>query len=152
MAFVAGCSLPNPLPYVVVTFSMGSVLNPALVGITSGLGAGFGGTLVYLYGRGGRWFLPKISFLTPSTDQTASPKVSRFLEWARRRGSIVVFIMSVMFNPIFAPMAVAMGTLRFPVSKFFLMCLMGNTVKSLLIAYCGYFGLGTLLRWLGVGV
>jgi len=147
--FIAGSSIPLPLPYLVVTFTFGGVLNPALVGVASGLGAGIGGTLVYLFGRGGRRLLPQLGFLSPDPDKPPSPRVARFHDWAHRKGSVVVFIMSAMLNPAFAPMAITMGALRFRLLKFFLWCSAGNIVKSLFIAYCGYFGLGTLLRWLG---
>ena len=150
--FIAGSSLPLPLPYLVVTFTLGGVLNPALVGVASGLGAGIGGTLVYLFGRGGRRFFPKLGLLNPETEQTPSPRMARFLEWAHLRGSVVVFVMSVMLNPMFAPMAITLGAIRFRLAKFFLWCTAGNIVKSVFFAYCGYFGLGTLLRWLGVDV
>jgi len=155
VSFLAGCSLPNPLPYIVVVFTVSTVLNPALVGVTSGLGAGIGGTLVYLAGRGGRKFFPKIGFLSPNTSGTsvsASRWTSRIVDWAQHRGVIVVFIISAVFNPIFAPVAIALGTLRFRLWKFFLTCWVGNTVKSLVIAYCGYFGLGALFRWLGINI
>lgn len=145
--FFAGSSLPMPLPYLVVTFTFGGVLNPALVGTASGLGAGIGGTLVYLFGRGGRRFFSNVRLF--SVNETPSPRVSRFLNWAQKRGSVVVFIMSAMLNPAFAPMAITMGALRFRLLTFFLFCSAGNVVKSLFIAYCGYFGLGALLRWLG---
>lgn len=151
--FLAGSSLPLPLPYLVVTFTLGGVLrpigvlSPVLVGLASGLGAGIGGTLVYLFGRGGR----SLFFGTFSTDnggRQPSPRMAKFLEWAHCRGSVVVFFMSVMLNPAFAPMAIAMGAMRYRLAKFFLWCTAGNVVKSLFIAYCGYFGLGTLLKWL----
>ena len=145
--FFAGSSLPIPLPYLVVTFTFGGVLNPALVGAASGLGAGIGGTLVYLFGRGGRRFFSKVRLF--SVKETPSPRVSKFIEQAHKRGSVVVFIMSAMLNPAFAPMAITMGALRFRLLTFFLWCSAGNIVKSLVIAYCGYFGLGALLRWLG---
>jgi len=150
--FLAGSSLPLPLPYLVVTFTLGGVLNPALVGVASGFGAGIGGTLVYLFGRGGRKLLPKFGLFSPDSNQAPSPRVSRLLDWAERRGSLVVFIMSAMLNPMFAPMAITLGALRFRLTKFFLWCSAGNIVKSLFIAFCGYYGLGTLLRWLGVNI
>lgn len=152
VGFLAGSSLPLPLPYLVVTFTFGGVLNPLLVGVASGLGAGIGGTLVFLFGRGGRKLLPKFGILSPDSNQPPSPRVARLLGWAERRGSIVVFIMSAMLNPMFAPMAITMGALRFRLTKFFFWCSAGNIVKSLFIASCGYYGLGTLLRWLGVNI
>lgn len=152
VGFLAGSSLPLPLPYLVVTFTLGGVLNPALVGVASGLGAGIGGTLVYLFGRSGSRLLPKLGIPSPDSGQPPSPRVARLLDWAHRRGSIVVFLMSAMLNPMFAPMAITMGALRFRLAKFLLWCSAGNIVKSLFIASCGYYGLGTLLRWLGINI
>ncbi len=154
--FIAGCSLPVPLPYLVVTFTLGGMLNPALVGGASGIGAGIGGTVFYLFGHGGRRFLLGIDFSSNFSSNTGGIRgaiahwMSRVVGWAERRGSVVVFVMSAMFNPFFVPMAIAMGTTRFRLAKFLFWCVTGNVVKSLFIAYCGYFGLGTLLRWLGL--
>ena len=49
-------------------------------------------------------------------------------------------------------MAITMGMLHFRLWKFFVLCWAGNTVKSLAIAYAGYFGLRSLLHWIGVEV
>jgi len=57
--------------------------------------------------------------------------------------------MSAMLNPVFAPMAIALGAMKFRASKFFIMCVAGNMVKALVVAYAGYLGVGSLLRWLG---
>jgi membrane protein YqaA with SNARE-associated domain len=147
IGFVAGISVPLPISYLLMTFTLGGILNPVIVGTAGGLGAGIGGTLVYLLGRGGRRFFPGIKAY--SVDQEASNKLTvRFVNWAQKRGSIVVFVMSAMFNPVFAPMAIAMGALRFRLAKFFLMCVAGNVLKGLLVSYAGYLGLGTLLRWI----
>jgi membrane protein YqaA with SNARE-associated domain len=147
IGFVAGISVPVPISYLLMTFALGGILNPAMVGIAGGLGAGIGGTLVYLLGRGGRRFFPGVKAY--SVDQEASNKLTaRFVNWAQKRGSIVVFVMSAMFNPVFAPMAIAMGALRFRLAKFFLMCVAGNIFKGLLVSFAGYLGLGTLLRWI----
>jgi len=151
-AFLAGSSLPMPLPYIVVTFTLGGVSDPLLVGLVSGLGAGIGGTLVYLSGRGGRRLFIGSGLFTHDINEADPSWIDRTVDWARRRGSIVIFIMSALINPLFAPMAVAMGALKFRTGKFFLMCWAGNTVKSLFISYCGYFGLGALFGWLGLGI
>ncbi|MCJ7769838.1 MAG: hypothetical protein MUO92_05160 [Dehalococcoidales bacterium] len=60
--------------------------------------------------------------------------------------------MSAALNPVFFPMALAIGASRFQMWRFFTMCWAGNTVKSMIIAYLGYFGLGSLLRLLGIEV
>ena len=68
----------------------------------------------------------------------------------QRRGSLTVFLMSAITNPLFYPFALTVGTLRFGLAKFFLLCWAGKTVKGIAIAHIGYFGLGYLLRWIGV--
>ena len=155
VSFFAGCSLPNPFPYIVVVFTLSSVLNPAFVGLVSGLAAGIGGTLVYIAARGGSKLLARFKIFSPDTNEDSDSKIVRLMArmqaWAKRRGSIVVFFMSAMFNPLFLPMTFGMAVLRFQAWKFFLWCWAGNTVKSLFVAYCGYYGLGSLLRWAGVG-
>ena len=167
IGLLTGFALPLPVPYMVITFIFGGLLHPALVGASCGLGLGIGGTLLYLTGRGGRKFFPWSNVFAfannPSNDALPSSRISRLLtrllRWARiprimdiakRRGSLVVFLMSAAINPFFVPMAIGMGTLRFRLWKFFLMCWAGQTVKSIAIAYCGYLGLGIALRWLQI--
>ena len=167
IGLLTGFALPLPVPYMVITFIFGGLLHPALVGASCGLGLGIGGTLLYLTGRGGRKFFPWSNVFAfannPSSDALPSSRISRLLtrllRWARiprimdiakRRGSLVVFLMSAAINPFFVPMAIGMGTLRFRLWKFFLMCWAGQTVKSIAIAYCGYLGLGIALRWLQI--
>lgn len=147
-----GATVIIPVPSLVVQFSMGAVLNPAIVGAVAGLGSAVGGTLVYLFGRGGRKIFSNIGFSNPNPDRFIVRWTARVMEWAKHRGSLVIFLMSAVLNPIFFPMAFAMGASRFRLWKFFIMCWAGNTVKSMIIAYLGYFGLAALLRWLGADV
>lgn len=151
IALLAGSSIPLPISYLLITFTFGGILNPALIALATGVGAGIGGTLVFLFGRGGRKFLPWLDHF--SVDEEAHSRIARFMlrfmGWAEKRGSVVVFLMSAMLNPAFAPMAITMGALRFRTAKFLLLCIAGNTVKSLVIAYAGYLGLGSILRLLG---
>ncbi|MBA7653010.1 hypothetical protein ES703_60850 [subsurface metagenome] len=162
IGLVTGFTLPMPVPYMVLTFVLGGILHPALVGASCGLGLGIGGTLLHLTGRGGRKFFPMSSVFGVANARSSSseeppPFISRLFRRARipqimalaqRRGALVVFLMSVAINPFFAPMAIALGTMRFRLWKFFLMCWAGQTVKCVAIAYAGYLGLGTILRWL----
>jgi membrane protein YqaA with SNARE-associated domain len=152
ISLVAGSSLPIPAPYIVAVFAMAAVLNPFLVGVVAGLGAATGGLLVYLFGRGGSRILPWNSSPRPGDESAIARWTQRITRWAHSRGSLIVFLMSVIFNPAFGPIAITMGAIRFQMTRFFLLCWAGNTIKSLIIAYCGYFGMGALLRWLGVSL
>ena len=158
MTIVTGFSIPLPVPYMVLTFTLGGILYPALVGAVAGLGLGIGGWLLYLTGRGGRKFLPHFDISDPA-DEAYSSRWSRFLrkikvpkmmEFARRRGTVAVFVLSAVPNPVFAPVAVSMGTMRFSMAKFFVACWGGSTAKTMVLAYLGYLGLGSALRLLGV--
>ncbi|MEJ2047034.1 MAG: VTT domain-containing protein [Dehalococcoidia bacterium] len=158
MTIVTGFSIPLPVPYMVFTFTLGGLLHPALVGATAGLGLGIGGTLLYFTGRGGRRFLPQFDITDPADEAYSSRwsrflrniKVPRMMEFAKRRGALAIFILSVIPNPVFAPVAVSMGAMRFGWWKFFASCWGGSTVKAMALAYLGYLGLGSMLRWLGV--
>ncbi len=142
ISLFAGSIMVMPIPYVAVVFTMGGVLNPALVGVASGLGASVGAMTIYLAGYGGH-----------SLFQNYNDAVySRIEGWIRRRGSLAVFIMSAVFNPFFIPMAITMGMLHFRLWKFFVLCWAGNTVKSLAIAYAGYLGLRSLFHLIGLEV
>jgi membrane protein YqaA with SNARE-associated domain len=149
---IGGATVIIPVPSLVVQFTMGAVLHPAIVGAVAGFGSGIGGTLVYLFGRGGRRIFSNIGFSSPRSDRAIIRWTARVMGWAKNRGSLVVFLMSAVLNPVFFPMAFAMGASRFRLWKFFIMCWAGNTVKSMIIAYLGYFGLAALLRWLGIDI
>jgi len=158
VTLVSGFSIPLPVPYMVFTFTLGGVLDPALVGLASGAGLGAGGMLLYLTGRGGRRIFPSFNISDPADEAYSSRwarflrriKLPRIMKFAHRRGALAVFVLSVLPNPFFTPMAISLGTMRFRFVKFFFACWAGQTVKTLAIAYLGYLGLGSFLRWLGL--
>ena len=152
ISIIGGATVIIPVPSLAVQFTMGAVLHPAIVGAVAGLGTGIGGTLIYLFGRSGRRLFANTEFFSQKSDNFIVHWTIRIIGWAKRRGSLAVFLMSAVLNPVFFPMALAIGASRFQMWRFFIMCWAGNTVKSMIIAYLGYFGLGSLLRWLGIDV
>jgi membrane protein YqaA with SNARE-associated domain len=56
ISIFAGSPIPIPSPSMILTFTMGSIFNPALVALVSGFGNSIGQVLVYLTGRGGTVF------------------------------------------------------------------------------------------------
>jgi uncharacterized membrane protein YdjX (TVP38/TMEM64 family) len=111
-----------------------------------------GGTLIFLFGRGGRKLFSNVDFSYLDSDRVLVRWTGRIMNWTRDRGSMAVFLMSAIFNPVFFPMAMAMGTSRFKLWKFFIMCCTGNIIKSLFIAYLGYYGLGSILKAIGINI
>ncbi|MBA7680961.1 hypothetical protein ES703_89287 [subsurface metagenome] len=154
IAFIAGSIVSItavPVPYILVVLTLPSVLAPhwgmwapVWVGIISAFGASSGQLITFMIGYGGRNLSQRV------TTKISNRFYNRAMEWAQRHGSWAVFGMSAILNPIHLPMTFAIAALRYPPHKFFLFSLLGNTVKGLFIAFCGYFGLTSLFNFLGV--
>ena len=124
----------------ILTFTLGGVLNPALVGVVAGIGEAIGAIGAYFTGYGGRVLFRG----------TGNSFYLRFSRLVARHGSKAVFFMASLFNPIYYPFAVFLGMLRFGWVRFFLLTWAGRTVKNVMLAYLGYLGLRSILRWLGL--
>jgi len=158
-----------PVPSLLVIFTLGGVLNPLYVGLVAGLGEAVGGITVYLTGASGGaiWSKlrdkqqasyeqprPSYDIVTPvqsrinSRWQTIYDRLARSI--GRRGSSLLVFIVSAMvFSPYYFA-GLAAGSLHMGLKRFFLISLAGKTVKGMMVAYAGYWGLRFLLKWIGV--
>lgn len=137
---LAGAFSFIPIPGILVVFTLGSLLNPVLVGIVSGLGEALGSLAIYFTGYGGRVAVGSLN----------ERYVARLKGWLGSHGSLTVFLMSVILNPLFYPFTAIAGMLRFGLAKFFFLCWAGKAIKNTAIAGIGYVGLRTILNWLGV--
>jgi membrane protein DedA with SNARE-associated domain len=154
VAFIAGSTFSVtaiPVPYWLVVFTLPGtlaseygILAPVWVGLLSGLGASLGQLITFLIGYGGRSISEKV------TSKFSSDFYNKAISWAERHGSLSVFLMSLLVNPLHLPMTIAIATLRYPPHKFFFFSFLGTGLKSLIIAFCGYYGLTSLFSWLGV--
>lgn len=158
-----------PIPSLLVIFTLGGVLNPLYVGLVSGFGEALGGITVYLTGAGGGAIWARLrsrqqtfetqprrgyDIVTPvqtefhTRGQTLYDRLAGSV--GRRGSSWLVFVISAMvFGPFYFA-GLAAGTLHMGLKRFFLVCWAGKTVKGLMVAYAGYWGLHFLLRWIGV--
>ncbi len=137
---LASGTLAIPGLGILVTFTLGGVLNPAVVGAVAGIGEATGAVGAYFTGYGGRG-------LFRGNNSTLYVRFNNILQ---RHGSKAVFLMASVLNPLYYPFAVFMGMLRFAPTRFFLMTWAGRTVKNMALAYLGYFGLRSILQWLGL--
>jgi len=153
VAFIAGSTFSItaiPVPYWVVVLTLPSLLADqwgwlaaVWVGLVSALGASLGQLITFMIGYGGRGLSEKLS------SKINSKLYDRAMNWAQRHGAWAIFLMSAMVNPLHLPMTIAIATLRYPPHKFFIFCFLGVAVKSLVIAFCGYFGFTSLFTFLG---
>jgi membrane protein YqaA with SNARE-associated domain len=70
--------------------------------------------------------------------------------WMQHRGGLVLFLMSMIPNPIFDLVGIAAGTLRYPLWRFIVVVWGGKLIKSLVIAYTCYYGFDQALRFFGL--
>jgi membrane protein DedA with SNARE-associated domain len=127
---------------IIITFTMGGVLNPAIVGAVAGIGEAVGAIGAYFTGYAGRGLLR----------DSNNGLYLRLTNIVERHGSKAIFFVSAALSPIFYPFAVCLGMIRFGWVRFFLATWAGRTVKSMVLAYLGYLGLKAVLRWLGVDI
>jgi membrane protein YqaA with SNARE-associated domain len=158
ISIFAGSPIPIPTPSMILTFTLGSLLNPLLVGLVSGLGNGLGNALIFWTGHGGHTVFRNFMSPTPSGKKPSTwlgrflqrLKTPRMADLARRRVLLAVFSLSIYPNPVLTPLVLGLGAARFRFWKFFLACWAGKTVQCLVLSYLGFFGLRSLLRYLGI--
>ena len=151
ISLLAGSPIPIPTPSMILTFTLGSLLNPVLVGIISGLGNAIGFAFVYLTARGGFRFLPDFDISNSRISRFLRKiRMSRIIDSPNQTGAVAVFLLSIYPNPVLTPVVLGMGATRFSFMRFFLPCWAGKTVMTMILAFLGYFGLRSILNFLGV--
>ena len=149
-----GATYIAPVPMTPVIFSLGTVLKPTFapylgpvfVGLAAGLGETLGGLTIYMTGYGGG------AALANTKHRKIQAVYSRMLRWVEKRGALVLFLLSATLNPFFYPAGLAAGALRFGIKRYFFICLAGKVIKGMTVAYAGYWGLGSILRAIGIPV
>ncbi len=157
-----------PTPTQLLVFTMGAVLKPLYVGLVAGLGSAVGGITVYLTGAGIWKVWTKLrqgrrdSQYQPNPDENVL-KQSKPSVWSKvqafynrlvnrigkRGGNWVVFITSAMIFSPFYFAGLGAGSAHMGLLRFFLLSWAGRTVRYLIIAYAGYWGLQFILKWIG---
>jgi len=157
-----------PAPTLLITFTLGAVLNPVYVGLTAGLGGAIGGITVYLTGAGVETVWSRYRARGQNYENQPGwrydpvrPVESRFWikgealynrlsRWVGGRGGyLTLFITSALPVSPFYFAGLAAGSLRMGLMKFFLISWVGKTIRYLFIAFAGYWALYDLLRWIG---
>jgi len=124
---VGNATVLLPVPSLAATFVAGSLFNPLLTGVVSGAGMAVGEMSGYLAGYGG----------TAIIEKKNTKAYERLEGWMRRRGSVTVFVLSAIPNPLFDLAGITAGMLRFPVWRFLVACFLGKTVKGIVFALAG---------------
>jgi membrane protein YqaA with SNARE-associated domain len=132
ISLITCSSIAVPVPGWILIAVMGTILNPLLVGIISGIGGTIGELTGYLLGYGGRLIIDNFNAYT------------KMVEWMKKWGGITIFVLALVPNPVFDLAGAAAGSLRFPAWKFLLYGALGRIPKHIMFAYAGYWGIKLL--------
>lgn len=131
-SFIGAASILVPVPglaAVCVAASPAVGLNPILVGVVAGSAEALGEMSGYLAGMGGKSLFEKNRFY---------PRVRDLLI---RRGGIILFVASIIPNPLFDVVGIAAGSVLYPVRKFLLLLFVSKSIKSTGVAYACFWGI-----------
>ena len=138
MAWIGSTTVLLPIPHLAFTFTMGSVLNPWLVGLC----AGFGDSLGELWGYVAGYAVD---------DLVDRWKVYPLIEgWVRKNGFLTIFLMGSVPMPLFDLAGMAAGAVGFPVWKFYLATWGSKTLKAIVFAWAGHYGITWIAALLGI--
>ena len=135
---LASGGLVVPVPALAITCTTATFLNPAVVAIIAGLAGTIGELTGYFLGISGSGVLENSRFY------------HRIEGWMRRRGWLVLFVISAVPNPLFDVAGIAAGALRYPLWRYLVAVGLGKQVKFFLIAYACQYSLQNLKGILGV--
>ena len=131
-ALVASGGLVIPVPALATACAGGVLLNPWIVALVAGGAEGIGELTGYYLGYSGQGIL------------SGRALYIRLEGWMRRRGWLVLFLVSLVPNPIFDFVGIAAGALRYPLWRFLIIVWAGKIIKFGAIAYACTYGAGWL--------
>lgn len=134
-SFLGSFSMLLPVPGLLSVCGVGILLNPVAVGLVAGVAEALGETSGYAVGYSGRGVIERRAFY------------QRLSAWMRRRGSLILFLVSVIPNPVVDVVGITAGGLRFPLTRFLLVVWVGKSIKGMAVAYGCALGF-QLLPWL----
>ncbi|MBM7841793.1 VTT domain-containing protein [Herpetosiphon giganteus] len=125
LVLLGNATVVVPAPAFMTALAAGRTLNPWLVGVISGLGAGIGEVTGYIAGRAGRSVF----------DQ--QQRFTRIQGYVERWGAFAIFALAALPNPLMDFAGIAAGIARMPVYKFLLACCAGKIVRFTILALIG---------------
>jgi membrane protein YqaA with SNARE-associated domain len=150
ISILGGATIIVPVPMQAVTFALGGAMSTPLqvvfLGLSAAAGELIGAYTIYMTGRGAG------QALSASKSGRLQRLYERMLGIMERRGPIVLFLVASVVNPFFYPTAMAAGALRIGLWKYTFIVLVGKIIKCMTVVFLGYYGLGTILRAVGINI
>jgi len=126
ISFIGSVSVVFPVPYTIVIYLLGAVLDPFLVAVSGGLGSALGEFSGYALGYYGRTVV----------SEERRRKMDYMVKVFDRYGPVSIFLFALTPLPddlLFIPL----GVMRYPFWKAFIPALFGKTLMTFILAYSG---------------
>ena len=126
ISFIGSVSVVFPIPYTIVIYLLGAVLNPILVAISGRLGSALGEFSGYALGYYGRAVV----------NEERRRKMDYMVKLFARYGPAAIFFFALTPLPddlLFIPL----GVMRYPFWKAFVPALLGKVLMTFILAYSG---------------
>ena len=124
--FLGAATIFLPSASSLVVIGAGAWLNPFIVGLVAGTASSLGEFTGYAIGYEGGELLERRSRL-----------FQRAKGWMEKRGSITLFLLSIVPNPAFDAAGLAAGAIKFPLRRFFAIVWVGKTIQAIVGAFLG---------------
>jgi len=138
VSLIGASSIIIPIPYTILVFYMGKILDPTFVAISAGTGSAIGEFFGYFLGYYGRAFV----------SEERKKKMDYVLKIFRRYGAITIFIFALTPLPddlLFIPL----GIMHYNFLAAFVPCLLGKILMCFILAYGGRLSIGFVESILG---
>ena len=139
LSFFASAGMVIPVPGMASVCAGGWQLDPLTVALVAGTTGTVGELTGYMLGYSGSGIARKGRIY------------QRIEGWMKRRGWLVIFLLSVLPNPIFDLAGISAGVLRYPVRWFLAWIWVGTFLKFLMVAYACAFSVDSVMGFFGVG-
>ena len=150
ISILGGATIIIPVPMLAVVAALASALGTpwevAILGFSSAAGEVIGALIIYYTGKGAGTAInnPKHSRV-----QKVFNKMVGFIE---RRGSWALFAVTFIINPLFYPAAFVCGAIKFRLSKFLIVVIIGKLIKCMTVVYAAFYGLKGIFHALGIQI
>ncbi len=138
LAWIGSSTVLLPIPHLAFTFTMGAVLNPWVIGFSGGVGDALGELTGYIAGYA-------------VEEEVENLKLYKYLKaWMEHNGDLTIFVLSLFPVPFFDLAAMAGGIVGYPLWRFMIATWAGKTIKAIVAAWAGYFGIAWVANLLGL--
>lgn len=144
-SLIGAASIFLPLPSFALVIAAGSQLDPLLVGIISGVGAGIGEMTAYGLGYGIHRVKKRLQKKKSRERTKWTHTLNRFFHHQLGFALIVIFAFTPLPDDI---IGIYCGAIKYDVKKFFLAVLIGKIMLGLALAYGGFLGVELLDQFL----